>query len=85
VLNETTRGGLAAAVAARLRTKGWSVIGVGNFRGAVPATTVYYPEGHADAAQAAAKSLPTPARIRPRFGNLSTTRLTVVVTSNYPS
>jgi hypothetical protein len=85
VLNETTRGGLAATVAARLRTKGWNVSGVGNFRGAVPATTVYYPAGHAAAAQAAAESLPTPARIRPRFGNLSTTRLTVVVTTNYPS
>jgi hypothetical protein len=85
VLNETTRGGLAATVAARLRAKGWNVSGVGNFRGVVPATTVYYPDGHADAAQAAAKSLPTPVRIRPRFGNLSTTRLTVVVTTNYPS
>jgi cytoskeletal protein RodZ len=85
VLNETARGGLAATVAARLRTKGWNVSGVGNFRGAVPATTVYYPAGHAAAAQAAAESLPTPARIRPRFGNLSTTRLTVVVTTNYPS
>lgn len=85
VLNETSRSGLAATVATRLRAKGWTVTGVGNFRGAVPATTVYYPVGHEAAAQAAAKSLPTPARILPRFGNLSTSRLTVIVTTNYPS
>jgi hypothetical protein len=85
VLNETSRAGLAATVAARLRAKGWNVSGVGNFRGAVPTTTVYYPVGHAAAAQAAAESLPTPARIRPRFANLSTKRLTVVVAANYPS
>jgi cytoskeletal protein RodZ len=85
VLNETTRSGLAATVATRLRSKGWTVAGVGNFRGEVPATTVYYPQGHEQAALAVAKSLPTPARTRPRFGNLSPTRLTVVVASNYPS
>jgi hypothetical protein len=84
VLNETGHSGLAATVASRLRTKGWTVTGVGNFRGAVTATTVYYPLGREQAALATAKSLPTPARVRPRFGNLSTTRLTVIVTSNYP-
>jgi hypothetical protein len=57
---------------------------VGNFRGVVPATTVYYPPGQEAAAQTAAEGLPTAPRIRPRFGNLSTTRLTVVVTDTYP-
>jgi hypothetical protein len=85
VLNETTRSGLASTVAVQLRSKGWTVTGVGNFRGVVSATTVYYPVGHAAAAQSAAKSLPTPPRVLPRFGNLSTTRLTVVVAANYPS
>ncbi len=85
VLNQTTQGGLAAAAADRLREEGWSVTGVGNFNGVVPSTTVYYPPGAEAQAQAAAESLPTPARIRPRCGNLSTTRLTVVVTDNYPA
>jgi hypothetical protein len=84
VLNQTRRGGLAGAVADQLRGKGWTVPAVGNFRGVVPATTVYYPAGQEAAAQAAAESLPTSPRIRPRFGNLSTTRLTVVVTDSYP-
>lgn len=85
VLNQTSRGGLAASVADRLRKRGWTVGAVGNFHGVVPATTVYYPPGREAAAQAAAESLPTTPRIRPRFGNLSTTRLTVVVTADYPA
>ncbi|MGZ4591663.1 MAG: LytR C-terminal domain-containing protein [Oryzihumus sp.] len=85
VLNQTRRHGLASTVADRLRGRGWTVTNVGNFRGNVPATTVYYPAGAEAAATAAAGNLPTPARIRPRFGNLSATRLTIVVTDNYPS
>jgi hypothetical protein len=85
VLNQTGQAGLASSAATRLRTKGWTVSVVGNFHGVVPATTVYYPVGKEAAARAAAKSLPTPPRILPRFGNLSLTRLTVVVTSNYPA
>jgi hypothetical protein len=85
VLNQTSRSGLAGSVADQLRGKGWNVPAVGNFRGIVPATTVYYPAGEEAAAQAAAESLPTAPRTRPRFGNLSTTRLTVVVTDSYPS
>jgi cytoskeletal protein RodZ len=84
VLNQTSRAGLAGQVATRLRGEGWTVPAVGNFRGVVPATTVYYPPGQEAAAQAAAESLPTTPRTRPRFGNLSTTRLTVVVTDTYP-
>jgi hypothetical protein len=84
VLNQTSRAGLAGKVATRLRGEGWTVPAVGNFRGVVPATTVYYPPGQEAAAQTAAEGLPTAPRIRPRFGNLSTTRLTVVVTDTYP-
>jgi len=84
VLNQTSRGGLAGVVADRLRAKGWNVTVVGNFHGVVPATTVYYPPGQQDAARVAADDLPVAPRIMPRFSNLSTTRLTVVVTDSYP-
>lgn len=84
VLNQTTRSGLAGSVADRLRAAGWEVPAVGNFRGVVPSTTVYYPPGGEAEALAVARDLPTEPRTRPRFGNLSTTRLTVVVTSSYP-
>jgi cytoskeletal protein RodZ len=85
VLNATSRKGLAGTVAQRLRDKGWTVALVGNFRGNVTATTVYYPPGAQADAEAAAAGLPTGPRVRPRFGNLSTSRLTVVVTDSYPS
>ena len=84
VLNQTSRAGLASQVADVLRADGWTVAAVGNFRGIVPATTVYYPPGEELAAQTAAEDLQATPRIRPRFGNLSTSRLTVVVTDSYP-
>lgn len=84
VLNQTSRAGLAGLVADRLRGTGWAVPAVGNFRGVVPETTVYYPPGDEAAAQAVAEDLPVAPRTRPTFGNLSTTRLTVVVTDSYP-
>ena len=84
VLNQTSRAGLASEVADVLRTDGWTVAAVGNFHGIVPATTVYYPPGEELAAQTAAEDLQATPRIRPRFGNLSTSRLTVVVTDSYP-
>ncbi|MEP6761451.1 MAG: LytR C-terminal domain-containing protein [Sporichthyaceae bacterium] len=85
VLNQSSRKGLAGTVAQRLRDKGWKVALTGNFRGQVTATTVYYPPGAQADAEAAAAGLPTTPRVRPRFGNLSTSRLTVVVTDSYPS
>jgi hypothetical protein len=84
VLNQTSRSGLAGIVADSLRAAGWDVYAVGNFRGTVPDTTVYHPDGAAAAALAVAADLPTEPRVKPRFGNLSTTRLTVVVTDSYP-
>ena len=65
-------------------TAGWDVPAVGNFRGTVPATTVYYPAGGETAALAVARDLRATPRTLPRFGNLSTTRFTVVVTDSYP-
>lgn len=84
VLNQTSRAGLAGVVADRLRGQGWAVPAVGNFHGVVPATTVYFPPGEDAAARAVAESLPVTPRLKPRFGNLSTTKVTVVVTDSYP-
>ncbi|NHC16033.1 LytR C-terminal domain-containing protein [Motilibacter deserti] len=79
VLNQTGRNGLAAATASRLRAAGWTVAAVGNFRGTVPSTTVYYPDGAEAAARALAADLEGTDRVRPRFSTLSSTRLTVVL------
>jgi cytoskeletal protein RodZ len=81
VLNQTRISGLAGQVAQTLRGAGWTVSRTGNFSGNVPATTVYYPEGMQAAAEALAADVPGPDRVRPRFGNLSKDKLTVIVTS----
>jgi hypothetical protein len=84
VLNQSSRAGLAAAVGQELRDQGWQIPAVGNFHGTVPSTTVYYPPGAETTALAVAGDLRSTPRIMPRFGNLSTSRLTVVVTTDYP-
>ncbi|MHB1740088.1 MAG: LytR C-terminal domain-containing protein [Actinomycetes bacterium] len=84
VLNESTRTGLAAHVAARLRASGWDVVGTGNFRGTVAATTVYYPPGQRGPAARLAAAVGAPARLRPVFPGLVADRLTVILTQNFP-
>ncbi len=81
VLNETRTTGLAATVAARLRALGWVVPAIGNYRGSVPSTTVFYPPGAQPAAQALARVLGG-SRTAPVLPGMSTSRLTVVLTGN---
>ena len=82
VLNQTTRRGLAARVAAALERAGWTVSGVGNFRGVVPSTTVYHPPGRETWARRLARDVGTQ-RVRPAFSTISDTELTVVLTRSY--
>ncbi|CAN5351212.1 hypothetical protein BH09ACT10_BH09ACT10_19980 [soil metagenome] len=44
VFNQSGIAGQAASVAATIEQKGWNVSAIGNWRGAVPSTTIYYPE-----------------------------------------
>jgi LytR cell envelope-related transcriptional attenuator len=81
VLNETVIRGLAAQVAAVLRTKHWMVTGVGNWFGQIPSTTVYYPPGMEAAARSLAYDLRI-SRLRPSVRGMLTNRLTVVLTDN---
>lgn len=83
VLNETRRSGLAAETAARLRARGWRVDRVGNFRGNVGETTVYYPRGGEQAARELAADLVGVDRVRPVFPGIAPDRLTVVLAPSY--
>lgn len=78
VLNETTVTGLAARTAAHLRSLGWTVTGIGNWRGTIPTTTVYYPPGLLPAARRLAFDLGV-SRLRPRVHGMLTDQLTVVL------
>jgi hypothetical protein len=78
VLNETGITGLAARTAARLRALGWTVTGIGNWRGSIPTTTVYYPAGRYAAARRLAYDLHV-SRLRPVVPGMLDDRLTVVL------
>ncbi len=79
VLNSTSRQGLAARFQQTLEAKGWDVVAVGNFRGSIPTTTVYYPLGQQAAAEALEAQFTEVDRVRPAFSGISQTRLTVIL------
>jgi hypothetical protein len=84
VLNATDRQGLAARFQRALEAKGWTVVATGNFRGNIPATTVYYPQGQRAAAEALDAQFAEVNRVRPAFSGISQARLTVILTGDFP-
>lgn len=78
VFNNTGRSGLAAEYAGRARGAGWTVEGVGNWRGSIPSSTVYHPAGEQAAARRLARDLGLD-RVRERVSAMRADRLTVVL------
>ncbi|MCW2667810.1 MAG: hypothetical protein JWN57_2772, partial [Frankiales bacterium] len=86
VLNNSTVEGLADRAAARFARAGWPVRLVGNFRGRLRATTVYYEPGQRAAAQRFARTFRGVPRVLPRPANIPGPRgLTVVLTRDFPA
>jgi hypothetical protein len=85
VLNETKRVGLAAVFRDLLVQGGWTVKRIGDFRGNVPLTTVYYPPGFKAEAEALAARFTQVDRIRPAFPGAPKKRLTVILCKDYPA
>jgi len=83
VLNQSSRRGLATEVARDLRAAGWRIADIGNWQGAVPETTVYYPRGFSSAADALAADLAGVDRTRPRQANMASGVLTVILHDSY--
>jgi len=79
VYNNTTITGLAASTAAELQDGGWQVVGVDNWRGDIPSSTVYYPAGMADEAHQLADTLGYE-RVRAAVAPMKFDRLTVILT-----
>ena len=83
VLNATRTRGLAASVAATLRTSGWTVPTTDNYRRGQPPTTVYY--GDADqraTAQAVAEDVGGDPEVQ-QSDEFGSGRLTLVIGSDY--
>jgi hypothetical protein len=85
VLNNSRRTGLAHRAAAQLSGGGWPIRLVGNFRGRIPESTVYYEPGQARVAAALAHQYPAVRRVLPRFRGLPGSGLTLVVTREWPA
>jgi hypothetical protein len=80
VLNNSTRQGLAHRVAAQLRSAGWRVVRIGNLRGRLSATTLYFAPRERAAAHRLARQFPSIQRVEPDVAAGVHGRLTLVVT-----
>jgi hypothetical protein len=85
VLNNSTRTGLAARAADQLASGGWPIDLVGNYRGRLPVSTLYYVDGQSRVAHLLAAQFPAVARVLPRFDGLPGEGLTLVVTREWPA
>ena len=84
VLNGTRRTGLAAKVADDLRSKGWTVVSIGNWRGSGVDTTTVFVVGREDAAATMRRDLKAADATEEPIGAMRTNRITVVVMDDYP-
>lgn len=85
VLNNSRRTGLADRAAQRFAAGGWPVTAIGNVRGRIPATTVYFDPGLEASAQAFAATFDGLTRVLPRFPTLPARGIVVVVTREFPA
>lgn len=84
VYNNSNISGLAGRVAEKADVAGWKVVGSDNWRGTIPASTVYYPERLTRAAEVLAKDLGIQ-RLMPAVAPMKLDRLTVILTPDYVS
>ena len=81
VFNNSGIKGLAATTAAKATQVGWQVVGEDNWYGAIPASTVYYPERLRAAAKQLALDLGI-GRTSPSVEPMKMDRLTIVLTAD---
>ncbi len=78
VLNNTGIANLATTYAARVRDAGWTISGVGNWRGQIVSNTVYYPSQLEQQARLLADDLDIQ-RILPRIAPMKSDRITIIL------
>jgi hypothetical protein len=81
VFNNSGITGLAATYASQATGVGWQVVGEDNWYGAIPASTVYYPERLQPAAEQLALDLGID-RVMPAIDPMQMDRLTVILTAD---
>jgi hypothetical protein len=83
VLNATSVSGLAARAQERFEDGGWSVPAIDSTSREIEATTVYYPSGLEESAEALQAQFPEIARTAPTEPGLAQDRLVVILGDDY--
>jgi hypothetical protein len=83
ILNATSVSGLAARAQERLENGGWSVPAIDSTSREIDATTVYYPSGFEESAEALRAQFPEIARTAPTEPGLAQDRLVVILAQDY--
>jgi hypothetical protein len=86
ILNNTTSQGLAQRAALRFESGGWTVTHYDNYQNVIISTCAYYDPSDPQAkpaAEALQAQFPTIKRIKPKFAELPSGPVVVVLTSDY--
>ena len=83
ILNGTSITGLAGSAQERLEEGGWSVPAIDTTSREIEATTVYYPPGLEESAEALQAQFPEIARTAPTEPGLAQDRLVVILAQDY--
>jgi hypothetical protein len=83
ILNATSVSGLAARAQERFEDGGWSVPAIDSTSREIEATTVYYPSGLEESAEALQAQFPELVRIAPTEPGLAQDRLVVILGDDY--
>jgi hypothetical protein len=83
ILNATSVSGLATRAKERFEAGGWSVPAVGDYSQQVEASTIYYPPGMEDSAEALRAQFPEIRRIEQTIPGLAQDRLVVILAQDY--
>lgn len=83
ILNGTDVTGLAARAQEQLEAGGWTVPAIDTYTGDIAETTIFYPEGMEESAQALAAQFPVITQVSPTIAGLTTQRLVLIVAEDY--
>lgn len=83
ILNATAVPGLAGRAQARLQDGGWTVPAIGDYSQGVEASTVFFPPGMEESAEALRAQFPEIARVEPTIAGLAQDRLIVILGDDY--
>jgi LytR cell envelope-related transcriptional attenuator len=83
ILNGTDVSGLAAQAQEVLEAGGWPVPATDTYTGDIAVTTVYYPPGAEESAQALAAQFPEIQAVEPTIPGLTSSRLVLILADDY--